>query len=166
MQAPPQPIPDHLWGEQWRFASLPAGEIVEAFKGRMIPILQMPEALYPVQLGLAATVAIPGVVIDGGRRSRPLSQWIEAQAPTVLRYMGGPPDGLLLDSAPPEPDSDPPDSDPASGQRWVLATFDDAQVSEAGRLFETRKQLAKGLHFLLIRPDDSGLTYSGFWLLK
>ncbi|NEQ67039.1 MAG: DUF1092 family protein, partial [Symploca sp. SIO2D2] len=23
-----------------------------------------------------------------------------------------------------------------------------------------------GLHFLLVQPDDSGMTYTGFWLLQ
>ncbi len=50
--------------------------------------------------------------------------------------------------------------------RWVMATFEDAEVMDAAKTFEVRKQLAKGLHFLLVQPDDSGMTFSGFWLLK
>ena len=52
------------------------------------------------------------------------------------------------------------------GHRWVLTTFDDSDVSGAAKAFEQRKVAAKGLHFLLIRPDDSGMTYSGLWLLQ
>ncbi|HEY9750428.1 MAG TPA: Tab2 family RNA-binding protein, partial [Allocoleopsis sp.] len=50
--------------------------------------------------------------------------------------------------------------------RWVLATFEDAEVRAAAQAYEQRKQAAQGLHFLLVQPDDSGMTYSGFWLLQ
>jgi RNA-binding protein Tab2/Atab2 len=40
---PPFPLPENLWGDRWRFAALPAGDIEEAFTGRPIPILEMPE---------------------------------------------------------------------------------------------------------------------------
>ncbi len=38
--------------------------------------------------------------------------------------------------------------------RWILATFADEKVSAAG------------LYFLLVQPDDSGMTYTGLWLLQ
>jgi hypothetical protein len=53
---PPLPLPENLWGDRWRFAALPAGNIEEAFAERPIPILQMPEFLLPINLGLASTV--------------------------------------------------------------------------------------------------------------
>ncbi|MDE5086380.1 MAG: Tab2/Atab2 family RNA-binding protein, partial [Trichodesmium sp. St16_bin2-tuft] len=49
---------------------------------------------------------------------------------------------------------------------WVVATFSDQEVSGAGQVYEQRKQQSQGLHFLLVQPDDSGMTYSGFWLLE
>ncbi|NJO21578.1 MAG: DUF1092 family protein, partial [Spirulinaceae cyanobacterium RM2_2_10] len=33
---PPRPLPDNLWGETWRFAALPAGELT-AFRDRPLP---------------------------------------------------------------------------------------------------------------------------------
>jgi hypothetical protein len=39
-------------------------------------------------------------------------------------------------------------------------------MAEAGRLFEQRKVASQGVHFLLVRPDDSGVTYTGLWLLR
>jgi hypothetical protein len=39
-------------------------------------------------------------------------------------------------------------------------------VKTAAQNYTTRKALAKGLHFLVVQPDDSGITYSGFWLFK
>jgi RNA-binding protein Tab2/Atab2 len=151
MRNPPQPLPDQLWGDRWRFAALPAGDIADAFVDRMIPVLHMPAALLPLKLGVASTVPIPGVVIDGGRRSMPLARWLQAAEPIGLSYIAGAPDGLIL----------------AAGEidRWILATFEDATVSAAGAEFEQRKQQSQGLHFLLVQPDDSGMTYTGFWLL-
>lgn len=149
---PPTPVPESQMGEQWRFASLPAVDLVEAFSGRMIPILEMPPALLPLQLGLASTVLVPGVIIDGGRRSMHIARWLDAIAPVALNYQPGAPDGLILEAG--------------LVDRWILATFDDPEVAIAARQYTARQQTSQGLHFLLVQPDNSGQTYSGFWLLR
>jgi len=148
---PPVPLPENLWGDRWRFASIPAGDIEEGFAQRPIPILQMPNELLPLQLGLASTEAIPGVVIDGGRQSMLLARWLQEVQPVALHYIPGAPDGLILEAG--------------LIERWVMATFEDKEVAAAARLYEQRKQTSQGLHFLLVQPDDSGMTYTGFWLL-
>ncbi len=150
--APPIPLPENLWGDRWRLGALEAGMLVEAFGDRPIPILEMPEFLLPLNLGLASTLPIPGVIIDGGRRSMTLGRWLEEARPFNIKYITGQPDGLILEAG--------------LNERWVLATFEDKEVSEAGKIYEQRKKQSKGLHFLLVQPDDSGMTYSGFWLLK
>lgn len=149
---PPLPLAENLWGDRWRFASLPAGNLEEAFAERPIPILKMPEFLLPLQLGIPSTVPIPGVVIDGGRQSLQLARWLQDAQPVSLNYIPGAPDGLILEAG--------------LVDRWVVATFEDKDVSAAARTYEQRKQLSQGLHFLLVQPDDSGMTYTGFWLLK
>ncbi|BCL38234.1 Tab2/Atab2 family RNA-binding protein [Nostoc sp. MS1] len=149
---PPTPLPDNLWGDEWRFASIQAGDIVEMFSDRPIPILSLPEALEPLNLGLASTIAIPGVVIYGGKRSLNLARWIAQARPVELNYIAGAPDGLVLEAS--------------LVDRWILVTFEDAEVSAAAKVYEQRKQQSKGLHFLLVQPDDSGITYTGFWLLQ
>lgn len=151
-ELPPAPLPENLWGDRWRFAALPAGDLVEAFEGRMIPILEMPADLLPLKLGIASTVLIPGIVIDGGRRSLRLAQWLQQARPVSLNYIAGAPDGLILSAG--------------LVDRWVVATFEDADVKAAAQTYEGRKQASQGLHFLLVQPDESGMTYSGFWLLK
>jgi len=148
---PPVPLPENLWGDRWRFASIPAGDIEEGFAQRPIPIVQMPNELLPLQLGLASTVAVPGVVIDGGRQSMSLARWLQEIQPVALNYIPGAPDGLILEAG--------------LVERWVMATFEDEEVAAAARLYEQRKQTSQGLHFLLVQPDDSGITYTGFWLL-
>jgi hypothetical protein len=152
MRNPPQPLPDNLWGEQWRFASLRSSDLVETISNRTIPIVDMPEALRPLNLGVASTAQIPGVVIDGGRRSMQLARWIQASDPRSMNAIAGTPDGLVLYAG--------------EVDRWILATFDDPEMRSAAQLFEQRKQESKQLHFLLVEPDDSGMTYTGFWLLR
>lgn len=149
---PPLPLPETLQGEQWRFAAIAAGQLEAAFRDRPIPILEMPDSLLPLNLGLASTVPVPGVIIDGGRKSMKLAQWLAQVHPVSLHYIAGDPDGLVLEAG--------------LVDRWVLATFDDPEVRQAAQAYEQRKQASQGLHFLLVQPDDSGMTYSGFWLLQ
>ncbi|WP_414753432.1 Tab2/Atab2 family RNA-binding protein [Anabaena sp. CCY 9910] len=149
---PPTPLPDNLWGDEWRFASIQAGDIVDLFSDRPIPILSLPEPLKPINLGLASTVAIPGVVIYGGRRSLNLARWIAQTRPVALNYIAGAPDGLILEAG--------------LVDRWILVTFEDAEVKAAAKVYEQRQKQSRGLHFLLVQPDDSGMTYTGFWLLQ
>ncbi|MBD1932360.1 MULTISPECIES: Tab2/Atab2 family RNA-binding protein [Cyanophyceae] len=149
---PPLPLPENLWGEQWRFATLPAGNLEEAFAERPIPVLEMPEFLLPNNLGLASTVPVPGVAIYGGRQSMRLARWLQDARPVSLNYIAGAPDGLILEAG--------------LVDRWVVATFEDKEVADSAQMFERRKQQSRGLHFLLVQPDDSGMTYSGFWLLQ
>ncbi|MGL5081569.1 MAG: Tab2/Atab2 family RNA-binding protein [Microcoleaceae cyanobacterium] len=149
---PPVPLPENLWGDRWRFASLSAGELIDGFADRPIPILELPEALLPLNLGLASIVPIPGIVIDGGRQSRRLAQWVQATRPFALNYVPGSPDGLILEAG--------------LVDRWILVTFEDLEITQAAKSYQQRRQSAQGLHFLLVQPDDSGVTYSGFWLLS
>jgi hypothetical protein len=149
---PPTPLPDRLLGDSWRFASLLAGELEVAFGERPIPVLEMPSELLPLNLGLPSTVAIPGVVIYGGRRSLLLARWLQEAQPYCLHYMPGSPDGLILEAG--------------LVDRWIIATFTDREVVTAAQTFTKRKEVSQGLHFISIQPDDSGMTDSGFWLLQ
>lgn len=149
---PPMPLAENLWGEEWRFASLTAGDVVEVFGDRPIPILEMPEYLLPINLGLASTLPVPGVIIYGGRLSMRLARWLQQAHPVAVNYIAGAPDGLVLEAG--------------LVDRWIVATFEDKQVGVAAKTYEQRKQQTRGLHFLLVQPDDSGMTYTGFWLLR
>ena len=150
----PQPLPENLWGDQWRFASIAAVEIIEAFSDRPIPILSLPEFLFPVNLGIASHLPIPGVIIYGGRKSLQLARWLDEAKPVSLDYViteVGESGGLVLESG--------------LVDRWIVITFEDSEVAKAAQNYQQRKQDSKGLHFLLVQPDDSEITYSGFWLL-
>ncbi|MBW4475908.1 MAG: Tab2/Atab2 family RNA-binding protein [Tolypothrix brevis GSE-NOS-MK-07-07A] len=149
---PPTPLPENLWGEKWRFATLSAADVEEAFSDRPIPILNMPEYLKPINLGLPSTLPVPGVIIYAGRQSMRLARWLQSGSPVSLSYIAGAPDGLILEAG--------------LVDRFIVATFADPEVAASAQSFEQRKQQSKGLHFLLVQPDDSGITYTGFWLLQ
>ncbi len=148
----PVPMPEQLWGKQWQFAALPAVDLVETFRDRPIPVLDIPQAFQPLSLGLASTLPIPGVVIEAGRSALQLVLWLQSIQPVSLHFIAGAPDGLILEAG--------------LVNRWVLATFEDAEVEVAAVKFEQRQQAAQGLHFLLVQPDASGITQTGFWLLR
>lgn len=151
-KAPPLPLPDNLLGETWRFAALPARDVITEFCDRPIPILHLPEYLDPLHLGLASNQPIPGIIVYGGRQSMPLARWIQTQNPVWINYIPGNPDGLILEAG--------------LAERWVFSTFEDEEVKNAARIYQQRQIAAKGLHFLLIQPDDSGITYTAMWLLQ
>jgi hypothetical protein len=149
---PPVPIPENILGDKWRFGALSAGDVTDFTSSRPIPILEFPDFLTPMNLGLASTQLIPGIVIYGGRQSMRLARWFKETSAQALNYISGAPDGLILEAG--------------LADRWVVATFEDKDVSAAAKIYEQRKLQSHGLHFLLIQPDDSGMTYTGFWLLQ
>ena len=115
----------------------------------------MPEKFYPLNLGLASSLPIPGVIIYGERNALPLARWLDETNPVAINYIPtqvGVSGGLILEAG--------------LVERWILATFEDKEVGKAAEIFKQRQSVTKGLHFLLIQPDDSGITYTGFWLLK
>ncbi len=162
MLNPPTPLPESLWGDRWQFMSLPASDLWDSLSGHMTPIQSLPEEYQPLNLGLASDQYIPGVVITGGRKSMTIARWIQAVGPKFLSVQssaeesGGQESGRLSALMLRAGDRD----------RYILATFDDPEVQAAGTLFMQRQQSAQGIHFLWVQPDDSGMTYSGIWLLK
>ncbi|MEL6814422.1 MAG: Tab2/Atab2 family RNA-binding protein [Cyanobacteria bacterium J06598_3] len=147
----PQPMPDYVMGEGWQFGAVSPNDL-QRLAQEPIPVQSVPAESLPLNLGLPSTLLIPGVIIDGGRQSMALAQWLQAAGPVMMQYIPGPPDGLLLEAG--------------LSDRWILATFQDDDVAGAARTFTERKLAAQGLHFLLVRPDDSGITYTGLWLLQ
>ena len=151
----PQALPENLWGDKWQIANIKANQIVDLFRDRPIPVCHLPEALYPVNLNLASELPIPGIVVYGGKKSMQLARWIEEQNPAFLNYIPtevGKSGGFILETG--------------LIDRWVFNTFESESAAEIARNYEQKKQAVKGLHFILIQPDDSGMTHTAFWLLK
>ncbi|WP_040655098.1 Tab2 family RNA-binding protein [Rubidibacter lacunae] len=152
---PPQPVPETLWGDRWQFAALPAGELSATLATLPIPIRNLPADLLPRTLGIAAAARIPGIAIAGGRRSRQLARWLEEAKPFAVEYLPAETagsGGLILEAG--------------LHDRWILSTFEDAEVTAAAQTYCDRRDVVRGLHFLLVQPDDTGKTYSGLWLLQ
>ena len=152
---PPQALPENLWGEEWQIANIAAGQIVDLFGDRPIPISSIPEEFYPLNLNLASDIFIPGIVVYGGRQSMHLARWIEQQVPAFINYIPtevGKSGGFVLETG--------------LVDRWIFNTFESEQAASIARSYEQKKQRSKGLHFLLIQPDDSGMTTTAVWLLR
>ncbi len=152
---PPQALPESIWGDEWQIANIAAGQIVELFSDRPIPIRSVPESLTPINLGISSDIPIPGIVVYGGRKSMQLARWIDRQVPAYVDYIPtevGQSGGFILETG--------------LADRWIFNTFESAQAAEIAKAYEQKKLDSKGLHFLLIQPDDSGMTTTAFWLLR
>ena len=152
---PPQALPESLWGDEWQIANIAAGQIIDLFSDRPIPICRIPTEFQPISIGIPSSVFIPGVVVYGSRTSMQLASWIEKQIPAFINYIPtevGKSGGFILETS--------------LVDRWIFNTFESEQAAEIARNYEQKKQASKGLHFLLIQPDDSGMTTTAFWLLR
>jgi hypothetical protein len=151
--APPQPLPEDLWGDQWQFVGLSAQELELYLLERPIPIRKVSELALPSQQQLATTMLVPGVVIDAGRQSMRLARWIAEQQPKKIEAVNRELGALMLSAE-------------QNAAQWILATYQDEDVRLAAQSFEERKIQSCGIHFLLIQPDNTEVTYSGLWILR
>jgi RNA-binding protein Tab2/Atab2 len=150
---PPQPLPENLWGDRWQFVGLPAQELELYLLERPIPIRKVSELALPSQQQLATTLLIPGVVIDAGRQSMRLARWVDAQHPQAIEAINRELGAVMLTAE-------------QNTAQWILATYQDEEVRLAAQTFEERKIQSRGIHFLLIQPDSTEITYSGLWILR
>jgi len=150
---PPQPLPENLWGDRWQFVGLPAQELELYLLERPIPIRKVSELALPSQQQLATTLLIPGIVIDAGRQSMQLARWVDAQHPQTIEAVNRELGALMLTAE-------------QNTAQWILATYQDEEVRLAAQTFEERKIKSCGIHFLLIQPDNTAVTYSGLWILR
>jgi hypothetical protein len=150
---PPQPLPENLWGDRWQFVGLPAQELELYLLERPIPIRKVSELALPSQQQLVTTLLIPGIVIDAGRQSMQLARWIDEQHPQTIEAVNRELGALMLTAE-------------QNTAQWILATYQDEEVRLAAQTFEERKIQSCGIHFLLIQPDSTEVTYSGLWILR
>jgi RNA-binding protein Tab2/Atab2 len=120
---------------------------------RPIPIRKVSELALPSQQQLATTLLIPGIVIDAGRQSMQLARWIDEQHPQTIEAVNRELGALMLTAE-------------QNTAQWILATYQDEEVRLAAQTFEERKIQSCGIHFLLIQPDSTEVTYSGLWILR
>jgi hypothetical protein len=56
--------------------------------------------------------------------------------------------------------------DAGLARSWVVPPLEDhEEVTAAAKCMNNVKLASQGT-FLLVQPDDSGMTYTGFWLLR
>lgn len=154
-KVPPQALPEAIWGDEWQIANIAAGQIVDLFSDRPIPILSLPEDLFPINLGIASDIPIPGLVVFGGRQSMQLARWVNQNKPAFINYIAteaGKSGGFVLETG--------------LVDRWIFSTFESTSAAKIATAYEQKKQASQGLHFLLIQPDESGMTTTAFWLLS
>jgi RNA-binding protein Tab2/Atab2 len=149
--AVPQPMPEHLWGDRWQFVRLTAEELEFRLLARSIPIREVSPFARPSEQAIAPNVLVPGVMIEAGQQSMRLARWVAAQQPINLEAVNRELGALMLRT---------------QRDRWIMATYQDKAVKEASENFEALKSTSKGIHFLLIQPDDTDITYSGLWILR
>ncbi|XTZ10476.1 MAG: Tab2 family RNA-binding protein [cyanobacterium endosymbiont of Rhopalodia yunnanensis] len=131
------------------------GGLIEFLSDCPIPIVDIPNLLLPINLELASTIKIPGIIIYGGQISMYLARWLVDVKPVALNYIPTQIDksrGLVLESD--------------LVDLWLLSTFEDSDIAKAAQQYELRKTDSQGLYFLVVQPDDSAVTYSRFWLLR
>lgn len=141
---PPNPCP--YTAERWQFGRLAARDLLD-LAARPIPF-----GLRNLQRAAHLQGVIPGVIFTAGRQARYIAQWLDSQIPAYCEAITGDPDGVVIHTG--------------LADRWVLATYTDAEVVAAAARFQSLKQAAQGWHFVVVQPDQSGLTFTGLWLLR
>jgi RNA-binding protein Tab2/Atab2 len=149
--AVPQPMPEHLWGDRWQFVRLTAEDLEFRLLERSIPIREVVSSARPSEQAIAPNTLIPGVMIEAGKQSMRLARWVATQQPVSLEAVNRELGALMLRT---------------KSDRWIMATYQDDAVKEASKNFEALKSTSSGIHFLLIQPDDTGITHSGLWILR
>jgi RNA-binding protein Tab2/Atab2 len=149
--AVPQPMPEDLWGDRWQFVRLTAEDLEFRLLERSIPIREVSPSARPSEQAISPDALIPGVMIEAGKQSMRLARWVATQQPLSLEAVNRELGALMLST---------------QSDRWIMATYQDEAVKEASENFEALKLTSSGIHFLLIQPDDTGITHSGLWILR
>ncbi|AGY57422.1 Tab2/Atab2 family RNA-binding protein [Gloeobacter kilaueensis] len=142
-KAVPEPFPDELLADSWGFSALPGSEIAQLHQ---LPISYLEAPL------IAIDAPVPGVFLFSATRARAIAGWLSVHEPVSLQYTRSQIDGIVLETG--------------LDERWILATFNDPEMRRRGEQFQERLQQSTGLHFLAVRPEQSGHEITGFWLLQ
>jgi len=145
----PVAFPEELLPERWGFSALPASELsllrqISISYGD-IPFWKEDWRNWP------SAAVIPGLFLIR-KEAKPLARWLEEKGPVALSYVEAESSAILL-----ETDGE---------ERWILATFDDAEMKASARQFIERMNKFQGLHFIAVQPSEEDETITGFWLLQ
>ncbi len=146
MPDPALVLPDALEGERWAFVSLKASDFSEMGEwdigfGESFSLKGLVE---PDQ-------SIPGMLIFS-KRSEPLAAWMSGLELAYLKFDGGPPTSMVLETG--------------VSDRWLLAAVNNKATIEEAKAFEAAKAAANNVHFIGIQANPEEEKFAGFWLLK
>lgn len=146
----PVNLPDAVKGDKkdrWALVSLEASELKEMNEWD----ISFGEAFPLSMVNLNSQTKIPGLIMFSPR-ALPLAAWMSGLELAYLRLERGDFPRICLETGVSEP--------------WILANITDKQTLSEAEGFETRKQQAKGIHFLGIQSSPTSESFAGFWLLK
>ncbi len=146
MPDPAQPLPDALQGERWAFVTLTAADFLDM-------------ADWPIDFGEAFSLKglvdpeakIPGLLIFS-KRATPLAAWMSGLELAFLKFDGGPPTSMVLETG--------------VSDRWLLVAINNQATIEEAKSFEATKAQANHLHFIGIQAGPDEEKFAGFWLLQ
>jgi hypothetical protein len=145
----PVAFPEALLPERWGFSALPAAEL-SLLRQVSIPYGEIPLWREDWR-DWPSTAVIPGLFLIR-EEVKPLARWLEEKGPVALSYVEAESSAILL-----ETDTE---------ERWILATFEDAEMKASARQFIERLDLLQGLHFIAVQPSEEAEVITGFWLLQ
>lgn len=139
----PQGIPDSYLPDRWGFSAFDAAQL-DTVHHSPIAFLEVPalESLHGI---------LPGVFLFSSKGSA-LCRWLAEREPVSLQFTQAELDGVTLETN--------------TSERWILATFQDAEMRVAGRQFSERLAGSEGLHFLAVQLQEDSPQMLGFWLLQ
>jgi RNA-binding protein Tab2/Atab2 len=145
----PVAFPEELLPERWGFSALPAAEL-SLLRQVSIAYGDIPFWKEDWREWSSAAV-IPGLFLIR-EEAKPLTRWLEEKGPVALSYVEAESSAVLL-----ETDTE---------ERWILATFEDAEMKASARQFIERMGKFQGLHFIAVQPSEEDEAITGFWLLQ
>ena len=146
----PLTLPDAVKGDKkdkWALVSLEAS----AFNDFNEWEISFGEAFPLSMVNINPETKIPGLIMFSPR-ALALAAWMSGLELCYLRLERGDFPRICLETG--------------VSDSWILANITDKQTFSEAEGFETRKQLAKGVHFLAIQSSPESESFAGFWLLK
>lgn len=146
----PIPLPDAVKGDRgdkWTLVSLPASAFDEMNEWD----IAFAESF---SLSLANTTPdtiIPGLIIYSPR-ANPLAAWMSGLEMGYLLLEKSPQPQLRLETG--------------LSDSWTLVNLTNQEMLKEAEKFNTAKQKANGVHFVVVQTDPDSESFAGFWLLK
>ena len=138
------PLPEAARGENWNWATLPLGTLLEAADWEAGF-----QALVPCPPGLDPSLPVPGIRLFSRQRSLAIAALVAGLEPVRLEVVGR---QLVLEAG--------------QEDRWLVASLTEAESLTAAEVLAEARQAAGGLQFIAVQPDAEANQLDGFWMLR